>query len=274
MSIKQILVPVQEARSADAGLKAAAVIARAHDAHVRAFHLKQRPGLPGDGFYALSPALLTAHVEDLRRALEERSASLKQTAERLLAGAGVSWEWREREGTIPFDISLESRVADVVVFGRTDDSLDFEESALIEETLFQSGAPALLVPLAGLQSAPKRVLFAWNGTREAARALSAGLAFFRQAEAVAIVTFGDPPPVSPSAAAAASLLARHGVKAETITRPRDERDADHLLQEAKAFRADLVVMGAYSHARWRQIVLGGFTRTMLKQTEAPVLLAH
>ena len=274
MSIKQILVPVQNVPTAEAGLKAAVVIAKAQDAQVRAFHLRERPGLPTEGFYALSPALLTAHVDDLRRAIEERSASLKKTAEQVLGGAGVAWEWREQEGTVPFGISLESRVSDLVVFGRIEDELDFVESALIEETLFQSGAPVLLAPPGAPAAAPRRVLFAWNGTREAARSLSAGLPFFRGADAVSIVTFGDPPAVSPDAAAAAGLLARHGVRAEIRQRSRDERDPDHLLQEAKDFRADLVVMGAYSHARWRQIVLGGFTRTMVRQAVVPVLLAH
>jgi nucleotide-binding universal stress UspA family protein len=274
MSIKQILVSAHKAEAAAAGLRAAAIIAEAHDAHICAVHIRQRPAaiLP-EGYYGLSPVLLAAHAEEIERAIGEKAAAVKASAAHAMSGAAVSWEWREEEGTVSA-LTLHSRVSDLTVFGRLGGDLEFEEAALIEETLFQSGGPVLLCPPDAMRSEPRRIVLAWNGTREAARALSASLPFLRRAVSVAIVAFGDPPADSPGPEAAARLLARHGVSVETQARPRDDRDADHLLQEAKRFRADLVVMGAYSHARWRQIVLGGFTRTMLKQTEIPVLMAH
>jgi nucleotide-binding universal stress UspA family protein len=140
-------------------------------------------------------------------------------------------------------------------------------------------APVLIIPSSGMASAePKRIVLAWNQSREALVAARRSMPFLRRAETVQIVVI-DPPTHGPERSdpggLLCQLLVRHGVRAEVSvlarTLPRvSEVLARHLLD----FDADLLVMGAYGHSRFREAILGGVTRDMLEHAEVPVFLAH
>lgn len=274
MFIKKILVPIQNAVAGEAALKAAIVLAARHQAFVSASHIRQLPVLPIDGHHPLGVVMVDEHISELRKAAEDKARALKAIAEAVLASASVAGGWSEREGSLPQDVSIDARVADIIVFAKCASDPGDEQSALIEEAIFQSGGPIFIAPEGVFGAPPQRIMIAWNGSREAARALSAALPLLKDAAAVSIISFGGSSPGAPDASAAEGLLRLHGIAAEILKKPRSERDGEHFLAEASAWRADLAVMGAYSHPRWRQIVLGGFTRDMLKQSALPVLMAH
>ncbi len=273
MSIKRIIVPVETADAGAAALKAAIAIASELKSRVDALHIRERLQIPPSEHYPLGAVVSEDYLNALEQAGTERAARLKQIFDET-ARAFPAARWVERAGATPFDIGAAARVADLVVFSKTGEASKFRETSNLEEVMFQAGRPVLITPPAAPASFPRRILFAWNGSREAARAMAAGTPFFARAEAVAVVSFGKLGTGIAAAEDAAETLQLHGAKTEVIARDREDRDADSFLELAREWRADLCVMGAYSHARWRQVILGGFTRGMLAQSELPVLLAH
>ncbi|MDZ7626836.1 MAG: universal stress protein [Parvularculaceae bacterium] len=250
------------------------MLAERHHAYVSASHIRQLPVLPIEGHHPLGVVMMDDHIAELKKAADEQALALKEMVAVILTAAPALGGWSEREGLLPQDVSIDARVADMVIFAKCANAPAEDQSALIEEAIFQSGGPILVVPENAFDAPPQRIMIAWNGSREAARALSAALPLLKDASAVAIISFGASLSGAPDASAAAAFLKLHGVAAETRTKPRSERDGEHFLAEAAAWGADLAVMGAYSHPRWRQIVLGGFTRDMLKQSALPVMMAH
>jgi nucleotide-binding universal stress UspA family protein len=143
-----------------------------------------------------------------------------------------------------------------------------------------AGRPVLLVPYASSVTSPgAHVMVGWDGSREATRAVHDAMPFMRAAKATTVVTVngarGEPRPRIPGADIA-TLIARHGVNVEVkdIEASSDASIGDALLSQASAIGADLLVMGAYGHARWQELVMGGATRTILKSMTVPVLMSH
>ena len=148
----------------------------------------------------------------------------------------------------------------------------------VPEALFlESGRPVLLVPCVGeIATVGTRVLVAWDGSREAARAVNDALPFLETAVSVGVVTFersADEAVADP--AVVVSHLAQHGVRARGKVRALNGRSvAEALLDCAAEGGCDLLVMGGYGHSRLYEIVTGGTTRTMLRMMNVPVLLSH
>lgn len=290
MPIKKILVPVQNLETAEAGLKAAISLAKSRGGHIDALHVRQRPNIPASGYYPIGVVFVDEQLGELNAALEAQAVKLRGVFDRVAREAGVqvraagdrgaesgaTASFRDQAGVLPMDLSSAARVADLVAFGRGDGEAGVPDAGLIEEAIFQSGRPVLIAPEGKLEADPRRILIAWNGGREAARALTASLDLLARAEAVAVLTLGDPSANLEGPEAAADLLRLHAVAAEAMRRGGGGGISleDELLAAARDWRADLIVMGAYSHSRWREIVLGGFTRKLLKQSEFPLLLAH
>ena len=142
------------------------------------------------------------------------------------------------------------------------------------------GRPVLYVPYAGrFEDCGKRILVAWDASREAARALKDALPFLQKAEAAEVVTFdaeklrpSDPELPPPDMRA---YLARQGVTATVSTLPKGDIDVGSaILARAADHASDLIVMGAYSHSRVRELVLGGATRVLFESMTAPTLMSH
>ncbi len=177
-------------------------------------------------------------------------------------------------------VTLHARYADLAVLGQHDPDGPDSRRGVVEAALFGAGRPVLVVPYAGrFPGAGRRVLVAWNASREAARAVNDALPILEQAEAVTVLAVnprqgigghGEAP-----AADIALHLARHGVKAtaEQVAAPA-VGDAEALLNAVAERGADLLVMGGYGHSRLCEMALGGVTRTVLRSMTAPVLLSH
>jgi nucleotide-binding universal stress UspA family protein len=177
-------------------------------------------------------------------------------------------------------VALRARFADLVVLSRPyGKDQGAEAEAVVEAALFEGRAPVLVVPERGLAtSAPKRVVIAWNQGREAMAAVRAALPLLKQADMVTITVIDPPvhgPERSDPGGMLCQMLVRHGVQAEVSVLARTlPRVSDVLIRHVRDVNAELLVMGAYGHSRFREAILGGATRNMLEHAEVPVLMAH
>jgi nucleotide-binding universal stress UspA family protein len=141
-----------------------------------------------------------------------------------------------------------------------------------------TGRPILILPYAGnITTSGKRILVAWNASREAARAISDALPLLKLAEKVNLIRIhpkhGEHPAVP--ADQLTRYLARQAVKVEVMTEHVADIDVgNELLSRAADLGSDLIVMGGYGHSRLREWVMGGATRTILESMTVPVLMSH
>ena len=278
MAIKDIVVHVDPSPRCAARLDAAVRVARRFDSHVVGLHVQPIEAAPGYAAVELRDALIRLN----RQAAEEAARAAKALFEQHMAGTQLSTEWRVAEGDVDDHVALHARYADLTILGQPDRTVDpsAPDETAIDRIILATGRPVLVVPYAGrFDTIGTRVLVAWDASREATRAVSDAMAFLTTAEAVTVVAVnprrglrhhGEVP-----AADIALHLARHGVKVEAAHDvAHDISVADVLLSRAADLSADLIVMGAYGHARVLEIALGGTTRSVLEHMTAPVLMAH
>jgi nucleotide-binding universal stress UspA family protein len=190
-------------------------------------------------------------------------------------------EWQELDAgtsTVSRMVLAQARVADLVIASQTDRSWSqSQELDIAENLILGSGRPVLLVPNSGVcSSIGRRVLVAWDGSREAARAAFDALPLLKSAESVTVVHFersDNAAELGPSAIW--TPLARHGVKCvvkQAVSAPTEIGPS--LTETASTLRADLLVMGCYGHSRLREFVFGGASRYQLGHMTIPVLMSH
>lgn len=278
MNYSSILVHLDRSRHTTTRLALATQLASSHDCPLI--------GLLGSfipdpaWFYLMDNAADYIEMDRQRRKLVgERIRHQFQEMTKSL-GAGV--EWRAAEHDVLSTVLRESREAGLIVAGQYD--ANGEEGPLaaqvLEALLLESGRPVIVVPYDGqFKTTGSRVMVAWNGSREAARALHDALPLIGGAAArilcaqtAAKEARTDATPV----AHAVRVLERHGVTVEVEHGPggSDLTIGELLLSRAADFDADLIVMGAYGHGRMRELVLGGVTRTLLSCMTVPVLFSH
>ncbi|MDQ2065937.1 universal stress protein [Xinfangfangia sp. CPCC 101601] len=281
MAYKSILTVVTETKRSPAALAAAAQLCQNADAHLEALALGIDPN-------QVDYAALGAGVAMLRLGLERAEAEARAhraLAETALAAHPLGLRSSVETAICPLGgltelVAAHARYADLVVLGKPYGSPATPEAeAVLEAALFDGMAPVLVVPESGLPAArPKRIMLAWNQSREALTATRRALPLLKQAEKVTI-TVVDPSPRgaerSDPGGQLCQLLVRHGVRAEVSVLARSlPRISDVLHRACRDAGADLLVMGAYGHSRFRQAILGGATRNMLEQAELPVFMAH
>jgi nucleotide-binding universal stress UspA family protein len=281
MSWKDILVIVAEAKADEPALALAeAVAGQCSDSHLAAAFLTPLPDEP----LAYEPTVVAGvWAELLGRARQEAEAERKKVEARLNQSSRPT-ELRSAEA-LSRDLgrvaAVHARYADVTVMTRPVEGPGAElREEIIEGVLFHSGRPALVAP-PGWKGAGigKRVIVAWDASREATRALSEAQSLLDRAEQITVVTVDAKPKMfghgdQPGANIAAHL-SRRGLPAEVRNVDSMGRSASAaILEEAQALNADLVVMGGYAHSRLRELVFGGATRELLRTATVPLLMAH
>jgi len=278
MSYRTIVVHADRAANAEARIALAAAIASREEAHLVGAAMTGMPrSMLAGRSYEGSGVFLADY---LRRAEERVQLALEQfkaMADRL----GVqTFEARSSNDDEYAGLCMQARYADLVVLGQAAAADDNEGSLLPDlpdYVLLNCGRPVLLVPRTGrFPTIGKRVMVAWNGSVEAAKAVTAALPLLRGAEQVTLAVLGNSADTlgeSPGADIAL-YLARHGVNVEVLRRPEAADPGKAILSLAADFNVDLLVMGAYGHSRFREMMLGGATRTILATATLPVLMAH
>lgn len=172
-------------------------------------------------------------------------------------------------------VAQQARLADLTVVPHPDAGEDVSSSDALHAVLFDSGRPVLIAPRIGATSIGKRISIAWNGTAESSASVWAALPWLERAQAVRVLTAGEYHRNGPQAQDLVEYLALHGIAAEIATfRPVDRDVGAGLLKGARDFGSDLLAMGAYSHSRIRQLILGGVTRHVLEHSDLPVMMTR
>jgi nucleotide-binding universal stress UspA family protein len=237
----------------------------------------------GEGIAVPPPGLVDRIMAEASVAAEQTRALFDDVINRQgIAHGGLpqlvmrrpSASWRQVTGDAATLLARHGRFFDLIVLGRSDRVVHEPHSEAIEETLLRSGRPVLLAPTETPSGVGNVVAVAWNGAPQGIRALTAALPFLEKANAVLLITAGDRD--VEDITHAVDYLAWHGVAA----RPQsiDSGSARHLggilLDAAREGAADMLVMGAYSRAPWREQLFGGATRGALAQMKLPLLLMH
>ncbi len=282
MSWKDILVIVTEAQLDEPALALAeALVGQCAECNLGAAFLTPLPDEP----LAYEPTVVAGvWAELLGRARQEAEAERKKVEARLKRSSALDVDFRNAEA-LSRDLgrvaAVHARYADVAIMTRPSDGPggDLREE-IVEGVLFHSGRPALIAPPGWSGSGiGKRVVVAWDASREATRALSEAKSLFDAAEQISVVTVDAKPKMfghgdQPGAQIAAHL-SRRGLPAEVRNVDSMGRSASTaILDEAKALNADLIVMGGYAHSRLRELVFGGATRELLRVADVPLLMAH
>lgn len=281
MSYKSIFTVATHPAQVPLSISAAAKICAQNDAHLDVLALgvdRTQVGYAYVGSGAVVMQVALERAEDEARALETAvKAALAAEGPSLRAGVEAAVT---QIGALTELVAQRARFADLVVLPRPyGKDQGAEAEAAVEAALFEGQAPVLVVPEAGLSTAtPKRIVIAWNQGREALAAVRAALPLLKQADLVTITVI-DPgvhgPERSDPGGMLCQMLVRHGVHAEVSVLARTlPRVSDVLLRHVNDISADLLVMGAYGHSRFREAILGGATRNMLEHATVPVLMAH
>ncbi|HBS50277.1 MAG TPA: universal stress protein [Rhodobacteraceae bacterium] len=279
MTYKSLLTVLTDDKIADAPLNHMIALAEAQDAHAEALCLGVDRTQTGY-YYAGASAMVLQ--ETLSRANAE-AAELLAKANKVLGQSGVRWSAEEGIAQIADlgrHVAYRARFADLVVMPHPyGENRGAEVEPVIEAAMFDAGVPVLVVPDKGTpKPAPKTVLVAWNESRESLRAIKLALPFLAAADCVRIVVI-DPPAHGPERSdpggMLSQMLARHGAQCEIdVLSKTMPRVSDILNRHAADTGADMIVMGAYGHSRFREAILGGATRNMLEKSDVPVFMAH
>lgn len=259
MSIKSLLLVISEIGD-EGPLKMAITLAKRHGANLAALHVIPPPLVFSSGIGGEIPV---AVIEAQQQEAEDAAKAIRAKVEAAARETGCEIEWRCEQGDTVGIAAVHARYADMTV--TTPD--------IAGDLVFASAIPVIAMPPSANARALRRLLVAWNGSREAARAVHDALPLLEAAESVDVVSID--PPREAIGIDIARMLGRHGIKVEARERlSRGAEVGQILLEEAKTSGADLLVMGAYGHSRFREWVLGGATESALEQDKMPVLLSH
>jgi nucleotide-binding universal stress UspA family protein len=283
MAIRVVLGLVDGGPASEAAAEASLRVADEFGAHLQLLHVRPDPEslvpMIGEG---MSGVMLDQMVEGFRTESLERAAGARRLYDALSARrAGVPADgkatlaFREEEGREDEVAAQLARLHDVTVLARMERQAGAPASVTLESVLLHSGRPVLVAPSEPVRSIGRKIVVAWNGKMQAARALAASLPFLARADTVTILTAveshtaGRPGEV-------VRYLSWHGIRAEPVEVPAQSpgKVGHILLDHVAQSGADLLVMGAYGHSRLKEMILGGATREVLGHAPLPVLMAH
>lgn len=277
--MKAILVPVEQHSLIRSVLDAALLVASRFGSHVEGLALG--PDIPDViafdvpvGWTILSEKEQRSLVEKARHLFEEFMLSCA-VPRRTEAPDEVSCGWLGQQLLGDSYIGSFGRVFDLIVLGRPGSGDEPPRLATLEAALFEGGRPVLMVPPSSPGSIGETIVIAWNGSTETARTVAFAMPILQKAGRVIVLTLEGWGIEGPSGAELALRLQRNGIRAETAARRLNNRPpGEAILEDAASFHADLLVKGAYTQSRLRQMIFGGATSHIIAHADIPVLMAH
>ena len=279
MSYKTILVYIDSSPHVAKRIDAAAALALANNAHLVGMACSGISRfIYQNGAMGLASPVSPDAVDRVYARANQMLLAFEEIAERL----GVrSYEKRLVDDEAAGALALHARYADLVVLGQTDpdDTSPATLSDLPEYVTLNCTRPVLVIPYAQrFDNIGHKILIAWDGSPEATRAITASIPLLQLAKNVTLVLFdarGDDAIHGQEPGADIALyLARHDVTITVEQFARVDQVGEALLSLAAERDIDLIVMGCFGHTRFREVLMGGATLTMLKAMTAPLLLAH
>jgi nucleotide-binding universal stress UspA family protein len=286
MAICKLLLPLTGTAAGEAALTTSLMIARLWNAHVLALHVRvdsrDVAPLAGEG---LSGAMIEEMMSATEKESGERAYAVRSMFERFVArhdvvvsearpGAGhATAAFAAVTGREEDIVAQQARLADLTVVPHPDAGEDVSSSDALHAVLFDSGRPVLISPQVAPTTIGTRVCLAWNGTAESASSALAAVPWMQRADAVRILSADGYQRRGPGAPELAAYLALHGINADVeMFQSVGNSVGAGLLAAARRFDCDLLSMGAYSHSRLRQLILGGVTRHVLERANLPVMM--
>lgn len=276
MTIRTILLYLSDSARNETCIDAAAELAVDHGAQVAALYRTSSTYFP---FAAASDFAGYVPPEVIDKMIAEERAT-EEAVKRLFLDrckrADTAAEWRGSIRALTKTLNASGRCADLLVVGQTDPQEVSPAADWPYELLLAAGRPIFIIPYVGdFPHFGKRILLAWNGSREATRAAHDALPFLKKAETVTVFSASPHEGQHALSADIAAHLGRHGVNATTANTTADDAAiGDVLLSAVADHGADMLVMGAWGHSRLRELVFGGATRHVLRTMTVPVLMSH
>jgi len=289
MTLKIILAAVAGRDTDMATLDVALGVAKRFNAHIEALHIK---GDPRDAIPFLGEGASGVLIEQIMTAAERDSGTRSSKAKAVFdawrdsktlpvatrpgEAVGATVEWREEIGAEEECMARRGRVCDMIALGRPPSDDSGASTVLFETALFDTGRPVIVAPpaTAAVPVADSPVLIFWTGSAEAARAIGAALPFLQASNRVMIIAANVAGKVTETAPLV-EYLAWHGVRSQPLDPLLVTPSAgSELLAAGKREGAGLLVMGAYTQSRLRQLIYGSVTKHVLTFAELPVIMAH
>ena len=268
--MKSILLPAEQGESIKPVLASAELLARVVDgivegAALRPIHVE---------IVAPDPIVaVTFPPADWNDA--EFVAKARKAFEAHFAACGVRYRWRAGASIDDSGLGSLARVYDITVIGRPSGSGAGPRMTTLESALFESGQPVLVAPPNAPTVLGENVIVSWNCSTEQARATSCAMPILQKAKSVTILTIEGLTVPGPSGLQCRDWLAANGVTARELSIGNGGRKpGEVLLTEAKKLGADLIVKGAYTQSRLRQMIFGGATSHLLAHSPLPMLMAR
>jgi nucleotide-binding universal stress UspA family protein len=291
MAYRRLLLPLTGTAAGEAALHTALMVARIWNAHVHCLHVRvdarDVAPLAGEG---LSGAMIEEMMAATERESGERANRVHALFERFVQGRDVTIALNAESAlkadgpTLSFEsiagreedvVAQQSRLYDMAVVPHPEADEDVSSSDALHAVLFDSGRPVLIAPRQPPATIGTRVCCAWNGTAESAAAVAAALPWLHRAEHVQLLYSEDYQRRGPAVEGIQAYLRWHEIHSQAVAfKPQTREVGAGLLGSVRDFNADLLCMGAYSHSRLRQLILGGVTRHVLENADIPVLMCR
>jgi nucleotide-binding universal stress UspA family protein len=279
--MKTILVPTQNIAAMKSALEVAVLLARHTGAYVEGFPL--RIAIPPYVVAELT-AGFTMDSYDAQR--DEEMAELRRLFETFMQQHGIppvgataaypSFGWLDAAPEDESFIGSHGRASDVTVMNRLDADSTVLHRRAIESALFESGRPVLLTPPAAATQIATNIMIHWNGSTEQARANAVAMPLLHLADRVTVLTVvGGQEVPGPSADDILRQLQHNGIAAKPVRIKLGNRDTgEAVLDAARVEGCDLLIKGAFTRNRLRQMIFGGATSHIMEHADLPVLMAH
>lgn len=277
MTYRTILVHIDDHASCEPRLSAAIRLALAFRAELVGIYLVPGTEMSPSAAAMLRPDVVERRLGEYGEAQHGAEAAFRA---RTAAAGLAAIDWRAPAGS-PVDAAVaHARCTDLFILGQHNPAAASFSETLVSGVLLSSGRPTLVIPYIGAQATlGENMLVAWDGGREASRAIGDALPLLTRAARVDVIAVDADVDAELddrlAGARLAAWLRRHDVAIDVVHQEaQDIGIGEWLLSRAADFGSDVIVMGGYGHTRMRELVLGGVTRTMLRSMTVPVFMAH
>lgn len=279
--MRTMLVPVESTAQAGSILAAASLAASAFGSLIEGFPLRIH-GMSGIGWDPESIVTIDpTHWDERQVAVEAKARFVDFMRDKGIAeagpesGDGPSWRWSHDRPEGDGFLGSYGRGFDLTVVGQPGTAPGTSTISTLESALFDSGGPILIAPPRPVAQFGRTMVIAWNGSTETARTIAFAMPFLRRAERVLVLADDGAIGHAPPGETIRLRLLRNGVPADLKLLPNGQiRSGEAILREAAQIGCDLLVKGAYTQSRIRQMIFGGATQHILARAEVPVLMAH
>lgn len=288
MTYKTILVPLGSTESARSILTASLQIARRFGSHLDVLHVRPDPrGLVPYTGEGMDGSMIEEIMEVTEKEGGDRATKTRALFDEFCAsenvtvtdtpapGTEATIAWKEATGREDEVVALRGRLYDLIVLGRSIRDAPLPSPITLEAALLDTGRPIVVAPPEAPASTAEKIAICWEGSPEAARAIADAIPLMVGAKLVTILCPQPPLVQQLDPEHLVARLAWEGVEASVQSFDSSAGDlGKSFLDNARTAGADLLIKGAYSQSRLRQMILGGRTRHILAHTTIPVLLAH